>query len=246
MVGLIPLFAVETLEPETAGPAARLRAADGVVHRQPAGPDASNVACMRTRRARASGGCSRSCGRTSCGAILRAHARRERVPLALRHPRALARPPRPSLRAARGRRTSYGVRYEPGESRSGLFGGNSNWRGPIWFPSTTCSSSRCRSSTTTTATTSRSSARPARATMLTLCGGRGGALAAAVAHLPARTRRPAARVRRRSSSSRTIRTGATCSSSTSTSTATTAPGSGASHQTGWTGLVAKLLQQSGE
>jgi hypothetical protein len=28
----------------------------------------------------------------------------------------------------------YVVRYEPGESRSGLFGGNSNWRGPIWFP----------------------------------------------------------------------------------------------------------------
>src|SRR5262249_1257094 len=24
--------------------------------------------------------------------------------------------------------------YEPAESRSGLFGGNSNWRGPIWFP----------------------------------------------------------------------------------------------------------------
>ena len=23
--------------------------------------------------------------------------------------------------------------YEPGESRTGLFGGNSNWRGPIWF-----------------------------------------------------------------------------------------------------------------
>jgi hypothetical protein len=26
------------------------------------------------------------------------------------------------------------VDYEPAESRSGLFGGNSNWRGPIWFP----------------------------------------------------------------------------------------------------------------
>ena len=26
------------------------------------------------------------------------------------------------------------VSYEPGESSSGLFGGNSNWRGPIWFP----------------------------------------------------------------------------------------------------------------
>ena len=26
------------------------------------------------------------------------------------------------------------VRYQPAESDSGLFGGNSNWRGPIWFP----------------------------------------------------------------------------------------------------------------
>jgi hypothetical protein len=26
------------------------------------------------------------------------------------------------------------VRYEPAESRSGTFGGNSNWRGPIWMP----------------------------------------------------------------------------------------------------------------
>jgi hypothetical protein len=26
------------------------------------------------------------------------------------------------------------VDYEPGESRTGLFGGNSNWRGPVWFP----------------------------------------------------------------------------------------------------------------
>ncbi|MBE7468376.1 MAG: glucosidase [Anaerolineales bacterium] len=26
------------------------------------------------------------------------------------------------------------VNYEPAESSSGLFGGNSNWRGPIWFP----------------------------------------------------------------------------------------------------------------
>jgi hypothetical protein len=26
------------------------------------------------------------------------------------------------------------VRYEPAESATGLFGGNSNWRGPVWFP----------------------------------------------------------------------------------------------------------------
>jgi len=29
---------------------------------------------------------------------------------------------------------SYDVSYQPGESLTGLFGGNSNWRGPIWFP----------------------------------------------------------------------------------------------------------------
>ncbi len=28
----------------------------------------------------------------------------------------------------------YRVDYEPAESGTGLFGGNSNWRGPIWFP----------------------------------------------------------------------------------------------------------------
>ena len=31
-------------------------------------------------------------------------------------------------------RAVYRVDYEPAESTSGLFGGNSNWRGPIWFP----------------------------------------------------------------------------------------------------------------
>lgn len=26
------------------------------------------------------------------------------------------------------------IQYEPAESQSGMFGGNSNWRGPVWFP----------------------------------------------------------------------------------------------------------------
>jgi len=33
-----------------------------------------------------------------------------------------------------GRGASLEVGYVPGESNSNLFGGNSNWRGPIWFP----------------------------------------------------------------------------------------------------------------
>ena len=28
----------------------------------------------------------------------------------------------------------YSVSYQPAESDSGMFGGNSNWRGPVWFP----------------------------------------------------------------------------------------------------------------
>ncbi|MGH9797952.1 MAG: MGH1-like glycoside hydrolase domain-containing protein, partial [Candidatus Polarisedimenticolia bacterium] len=39
---------------------------------------------------------------------------------------------RPYLFHAGGR--EYRVSYVPGESDTGLFGGNSNWRGPIWFP----------------------------------------------------------------------------------------------------------------
>jgi hypothetical protein len=29
---------------------------------------------------------------------------------------------------------TYSVDYEPAESKSGMFGGNSNWRGPVWLP----------------------------------------------------------------------------------------------------------------
>lgn len=32
------------------------------------------------------------------------------------------------------RGATFSVDYEPGESLTGTFGGNSNWRGPVWFP----------------------------------------------------------------------------------------------------------------
>ena len=68
------------------------------------------------------------------------------------------------LRARRAARITVG--YLPAESDSGLFGGNSNWRGPIWFPVNYLHHRVAASaSTTTTATTSRSSARPARGTL---------------------------------------------------------------------------------
>ncbi len=30
--------------------------------------------------------------------------------------------------------TNYSIEYDPGDSTSGMFGGNSNWRGPVWMP----------------------------------------------------------------------------------------------------------------
>jgi len=38
----------------------------------------------------------------------------------------------PYVFESQGHRLTVG--YEPAESESGMFGGNSNWRGPIWFP----------------------------------------------------------------------------------------------------------------
>ncbi|MDQ6845392.1 MAG: glucosidase [Bacteroidota bacterium] len=32
------------------------------------------------------------------------------------------------------RGTTYSIQYDPADSTSGMFGGNSNWRGPVWMP----------------------------------------------------------------------------------------------------------------
>ena len=55
------------------------------------------------------------------------------------------------------------VKYEPAESSTGMFGGNSNWRGPIWMPTNLLLVAGCATCTATTATISWSSTRPARA-----------------------------------------------------------------------------------
>ena len=34
----------------------------------------------------------------------------------------------------RGTETQFTVNYEPAESQTNIFGGNSNWRGPVWLP----------------------------------------------------------------------------------------------------------------
>ncbi len=64
----------------------------------------------------------------------RAHVRRERVsvaPWACARCRAVISTIRSSSISAASRRA---LDYEPAESTTPLFGGNSNWRGPVWFP----------------------------------------------------------------------------------------------------------------
>ena len=60
------------------------------------------------------------------------------------------------------------VDYEPGESTSGMFGGNSNWRGPVWMPINYLVIQSLRNWDQFWATTSRSSTRPDRGTTVRL------------------------------------------------------------------------------
>jgi hypothetical protein len=131
LVGLIPMLAVQTLEPED------LERMDGferrlqwfVQHR----PDLTgHVACMRTPGR----------GERRLMAILDPERLRRVLtvmldereflsPYGIRAISAIHRD-QPYRLDVNGHQ--YSVAYEPAESSTGLFGGNSNWRGPIWFP----------------------------------------------------------------------------------------------------------------
>jgi Mannosylglycerate hydrolase MGH1-like glycoside hydrolase domain len=131
IVGLIPLFAVETLEPELLKqvPAFKNRLEWLLNHR----PD---LAALISRWHTIGSGDRRLLS------LLRGH----RMKLLLKRMldeteflsdhgiRALSRYHRDHPYCFQWNGSSTCVDYEPGESSSGVFGGNSNWRGPIWFP----------------------------------------------------------------------------------------------------------------
>ena len=131
VVGLVPLFAVGTLEPEILEKFDSFkRRTDWFIHNRH--DLTAGIACMQTE---------------GVG---------ERRLLAIAHPDKLRRllekmldeaeflspygirsvskyhEEHPYVFTANGE--EYRVDYEPAESTTGLFGGNSNWRGPIWFP----------------------------------------------------------------------------------------------------------------
>ncbi len=131
MVGLIPLYAVETLEPkliEKLGGFKR-RLEWFVENREDL---TANVACMEEPGS----------GSRRLLSIVSADQLRRVLKIMLDEKeflspygiRALSQAHRdnPYILPIDG--MEYRVAYEPAESSTGLFGGNSNWRGPIWFP----------------------------------------------------------------------------------------------------------------
>jgi hypothetical protein len=131
LVGLIPLLAVQTLEP------AVLQRHDGfrrrlewfVEHRADL---TGSVACMRTP-----GHDERRLLSVVDGDRLRrilAVMLDEREFLSPYGIRAISRIHKDAPYVMRVNGSEYRVDYEPAESSTNLFGGNSNWRGPIWFP----------------------------------------------------------------------------------------------------------------
>jgi Mannosylglycerate hydrolase MGH1-like glycoside hydrolase domain/Glycosyl hydrolase family 63 C-terminal domain len=131
MVGLIPLFAVQTLEPELLDrlPNFKRRLDWFIENRRDL---TSNIACMRTP-----GNRERRLLSIVDADKLR-HALRymldESEFLSQYGIRALSRFHHDNPYVLHVNGAEHRVDYQPAESNTGLFGGNSNWRGPIWFP----------------------------------------------------------------------------------------------------------------
>jgi hypothetical protein len=242
MVGLIPLFAVETLEPEVLDrlPAFKRRLSWFIDHR----PDLTgNVACMRTpghgeRRLLSVVGGERL--RKVLEVMLD-----EQEFLSPHGIRALSRKhlETPYRLAVNG--SEYRVAYERAESSTGLFGGNSNWRGPIWFPVNYLLIESLQKF--------HQYFGPEFRVECPTGSGRDMTLAEVAGELSRRL----SRLFLRDESGRRPVFGDVAMFQRDPQWADLVPfyeyfdgdtgrGVGASHQTGWTGLVAKLLQQSGD
>jgi hypothetical protein len=131
MVGLIPIFAVDTIEPGVIGslPGFRSRLEWFVRHR----PDlCANIASM-SREGVDSRRLMSLMPRPRLTRVLEKMLDENEFlsPYGLR---AVSKYHREHPFVIHKNGQEYRVDYEPAESSTGLFGGNSNWRGPIWFP----------------------------------------------------------------------------------------------------------------
>jgi len=141
--------------------------------------------------------------------------------------------------------TENRVCYEPGESATSIFGGNSNWRGPVWFPLNYLIVEALQKFHHYLGDEYKVECPTRSGRMLTLW-----EVAGEISHR-------LSRIFLRDDHGRRAVHGANEAFQTDPHWrdlvlffeyfhGETGVGLGASHQTGWTGLVAKLLQQSGE
>jgi hypothetical protein len=131
LVGLIPLFAVETIDPELLDALPRFkRRMEWFLSNR---PDMAQL----VSRWHVPGSGSRHLLALLRGHRMKCVLKRMLDPTEFLSPygvRSLSKyhEAHPYVLAVAGR--EYRVDYQPAESRTGLFGGNSNWRGPIWLP----------------------------------------------------------------------------------------------------------------
>jgi hypothetical protein len=131
MVGLIPLFAVETLEPGTLArlPDFKRRLEWFLSYR----PDLASLVSRWTEP---------GLGERRLLSLLRGHRMKRILKRMLDESeflseygvRAVSRYHKDNPYVFHANGQAFTVEYTPGESNTGLFGGNSNWRGPVWFP----------------------------------------------------------------------------------------------------------------
>jgi hypothetical protein len=242
MVGLIPLFAVETLEPET------LNKLGGFKRRLEWFIDnrrdlIGNVACMRTR-GQGERRMLSIVDRDKLRRVLRVMLDEDEF-LSPYGIRALSRAHKDHPYTLQVNGSEHRVSYEPAESSTGLFGGNSNWRGPIWFPVNYLIIESLQKFHHYLGDDYKVECPTGSGQMMTLW--------EAAAELSRRL----IRIFLRDGSGRRPVFGANEKFQTDPHWndlvlfheyfhGDDGSGVGASHQTGWTGLVAKLIQQSGE
>jgi len=242
IVGLIPLFAVETLEPEVVDklPGFKRRMQWFIDNH----PEFREHVEMATRPG---GGVRRLLaivGRAQLPRVLRLMLDETEF-LSPHGVRGVSRYHKDHPYSLRLGGIEHRVDYEPAESSSGLFGGNSNWRGPVWFPVNYLLIESLQKFHYFYGNTFKIAFPTGSATTLNLW------------QVAAELSRRLTRIFLRDADGRRPVYG-------DTETFQRDPlwrdlvlfyeyfhgdngaGLGANHQTGWTGLVAKLLQQSGE
>jgi hypothetical protein len=242
MVGLIPLFAVETLEPQIINrlPGFKRRMEWFIRNRRNL---VKNVACMETEGE----------GDRRQLSIVNADQLRRVLRFVLDESeflsrygiRALSRHYKDDPYVLRVNGCEYRVAYEPGESATGSVGGNSNWRGPIWFPVNFLLIESLQKLHHYYGPEFKIECPTGSGVLMTLW------------EVAAELSRRLVRIFLKTPEGKRPVNGANCIYAEDQHWrdfvlfyeffhGDDGSGVGASHQTGWTGLVAKLLQQSGE